>query len=122
MSKLGQTLRGYFWWTYPRGSVPYDIMVTLILAFIFITPIFVNFRDKPQEKPARQAEVVVQQVGDGFLYKVDAANVKNGSDAEIRESLLRVIEPISGSVTIDKYQEMRDGNHHLVAYEVWAHR
>jgi hypothetical protein len=48
MSKLGQTLRGYFWWTYPRGSVPYDIMVTLILAFIFITPIFVNFRDKPQ--------------------------------------------------------------------------
>jgi hypothetical protein len=97
-------------------------MVTLILAFIFITPIFVNFRDKPQEKPARQAEVVVQQVGDGFLYKVDAANVKNGSDAEIRESLLRVIEPISGSVTIDKYQEMRDGNHHLVAYEVWAHR
>lgn len=122
MSKLGQTLRGYFWWTYPRGSVPYDIMVTLILAFVFITPIFVNFRDKPQEKPARQAEVVVQQVGDGFLYKVDAANVKNGSDAEIRESLLRVIEPISGSVTIDKYQEMRDGNHHLVAYEVWAHR
>jgi hypothetical protein len=122
MSKLGQTLRGYFWWTYPRGSVPYDIMVTLILAFIFITPIFVNFRDKPQEKPARQAEVVVQQVGDGFLYKVDAANVKNGSDAEIRESLLRVIEPISGSVTIDKYQEMRDGNHSLVAYKVWAHR
>ncbi len=122
MSKLGQTLRGYFWWTYPRGSVPYDVMVTLILAFIFITPIFVNFRDKPQEKPARQAEVVVQQVGDGFLYKVDAANVKNGSDAEIRESLLRVIEPISGSVTIDKYQELRDGNHNLVAYKVWAHR
>ena len=122
MSKLGQTLRGYFWWTYPRGSVPYDIMVTLILAFIFITPIFVNFRDKPQEKPARQAEVVVQQVGDGFLYKVDAANVKNGSDAEIRESLLRVIEPISGSVTIDKYQEMRDGLAiSLVAYKVWAH-
>jgi len=122
MSKLGQTLRGYFWWTYPRGSVHYDVMVTLILAFIFLTPIFVNFRDKPQEKPARQAEVVVQQVGDGFLYKVDAANVKNGSDAEIRESLLRVIEPIAGSITIDQYQEMRDSNHNVVAYKVWAHR
>ena len=122
MSKVGQTLRGYFWWTYPRGSVHYDVMVTLILAFIFITPIWVNFRDKPQEKPARQSEVVVQQVGDGFLYKVDAATVKTGSDVETRDSLLRIIEPIAGYVTIDKYQQVRDGNHNVVAYKVWVHR
>ncbi len=122
MSKVGQTLRGYFWWTYPRGNVHYDVMVTLILAFIFITPLWVNFRDKPQEKPARQAEVVVQQVGDGFLYKVDAAAVKTGSDVDTRDSLLRIIEPISGYVTIDKYQQVRDGNNNLVAYKVWVHR
>lgn len=122
MTKVGQTLRGYFWWTYPRGSVPYDIMVTIILAFIFITPIWINFRDKPQPKPARQSEVVVQQVGDGFLYKVDAGTVKTGDEVETRDSLLRIIEPISGSVTIDKYQEVRDGNHHVVAYNVWVHR
>ena len=121
MSKLG-TWRGYFWWTYPRGSVPYDVMVSLILAFIFLGPVWVNFRDKPQEKPARQSEVVVQQVGDGFVYKVDAATVKNGSDAEIRESLMRIIEPIAGEINIDKYQEVRDGSHRLIAYQVWAHR
>ncbi len=122
MSKLGQTLRGYFWWTYPRGSMPYDVMVTLILAFIFIAPHWIDFRDKPQENPARQAEVVVQQLGDGFVYKVDAATVKTGSDTEIRESLTRIIEPIAGEITIDKYQEVRDGNHRVVAYQVWAHR
>lgn len=122
MSKLGQTVRGYFWWTYPRGSVNYDVMVTLILAFIFVTPIWVNFRDKPMERPPQQSEVVVQQWGDGFLYKVDAANVKTGSDLETRESLLRIIEPISGYVTIDKYQEVRDGRQNLVAYKVWVHR
>jgi hypothetical protein len=122
MSKLGQTLRGYFWWTYPRGSVHYDVMVTLILAFIFITPMWVNFRDKPSERSPHQVEVVVQQWGDGFLYKVDASTVKTGSDLETRESLLRIIEPISGYVTIDNYQEVRDGNKNVMAYKVWVHR
>ena len=42
MSKFGQTVKGYIWWTYPRGSVPYDIMVTVILAFIFLTPLWVT--------------------------------------------------------------------------------
>jgi hypothetical protein len=122
MSRFGQTLRGYFWWTYPRGSVPYDVMVTVILAFIFVTPFWVNFRDKPQERPPHQTEVVVQQEGDGFLYKVDASAVKQGSDAEIRESILRIIEPVGGYVTIERYEPLRDSNHHVVSYKVWVHR
>jgi hypothetical protein len=122
MSKLAQTVKGYFWWTYPRGSVPYDVMVTLILAFIFLTPIWINFRDKPVERSPHQTEVVVQQEGDGFLYKVDASAVKPGTDSEIRESLLRIVEPIAGYVTIDRYEPVRDGSHNLVAYKVWVHR
>jgi hypothetical protein len=122
MSKLGQTVKGYIWWTHPRGSVPYDVMVTLILAFIFLAPLWINFRDKPQERPPRQTEVVVQQEGDGFLYKVDASAVREGSEAEIHESLLRIIEPIGGEITIDRYQPVRDSNHHVVAYKVWGHR
>ncbi len=122
MSKFGQTIKGYIWWTYPRGSVPYDIMVTIILAFIFLTPIWVNFRDKPQERPPHQTEVIVQQEGDGFLYKVDASAVKTGSDAEIRESLLRIIEPVAGEITIDRYEPLYDGKKNLVAYKVWGHR
>jgi hypothetical protein len=122
MSKLGQTVKGYFWWTYPRGSVPYDVMVSLILAFIFITPIWVNFRDKPVERSPHQTEVIVQQEGDGFLYKVDAAAIKPGDDTEMRESLLRIIEPVGGYVTIDRYEPVRDSSHNLVAYKVWVHR
>ena len=34
MSLIGRTLKGYLFWTYTRGSFHYDIMVTLILAFI----------------------------------------------------------------------------------------
>jgi hypothetical protein len=122
MSNFGKTLRGYFWWTYPRGSVHYDVMVTLILAFIFLTPLWVNFRDKPTERPAQQSEVVVQRWGDGFLYKVDAGSVNTRSDATVRDSLLRVIEPIAGYVTIDRYEPVRDKNSAVTAYRVWVHR
>ena len=122
MSTPGQTLRGYFWWTYPRGSVHYDVMVTIILAFIFLAPLWVNFRDKPQERPPHQTEVIVQQEGDGFLYKVDASAVKSGSDKEVRESLLRIIEPIGGDVIIEHYDPVRDSNHNIVSYKVWVHR
>lgn len=122
MSSFGQTVKGYIWWTYPRGSVPYDIMVTLILAFIFLGPIWINFRDKPTPRPPRQAEVVVQQVGDGFLYTVDASTVNDGSDKQTRESLLRVIEPIAGELTIDHYVVVRDSNQRITVYKVWAHR
>ena len=122
MSTPGQTLRGYFWWTYPRGSVHYDVMVSIILAFIFLAPLWVNFRDKPQERPPHQTEVIVQQEGDGFLYKVDASAVKSGSDREVRESLLRIIEPIGGYVVIERYEPQRDSNHNVVSYKVWVHR
>ncbi len=122
MSKLGQTINGYFWWTHPRGSVPYDVMVTLILAFVFLAPLVINFGDKPRVRTPHQTEVVVRADGSGFLYKVDADAVNEGSDEEVRESLMRVLEPISGEVTIDRYAPVRDGKHKIVAYQVWAHR
>ncbi len=122
MSKLGQTLKSYFWWTHPRGSVPYDVMVTVILAFIFLTPLWVNFRDKPTERPPHQTEVVVKPEGNGFLYRVDASAVKGDSDADIRESLERILEPVAGSVVIERYEPMRDSKHNITAYQVWGHR
>ena len=122
MSKLRQVLGGYLWWTSPRGSVHYDVMVTLILAFIFLAPLAISFGDKPTVRAPHQTEIVVRPDGSGFLYKVDAAAVGEGSDEQVRESLLRVLEPISGEITIDHYQVVRDAKHKAVAYQVWAHR
>jgi hypothetical protein len=49
---LGRKLASFLWWTYPRGSLEYDVMVAIILAFIFLTPPRV-FRDQP--RPAAPA-------------------------------------------------------------------
>jgi len=122
MSKLGDTIRGYIWWTYPRGSVHYDIMVTLILAFIFLTPLWINFRDKPTPKPLSQTEVLVKPQGSGFIYTVDAAAIQPGDEAETREQLLRAIEPVAGEIHIERFELVRDGKNNVVAYKVWGHR
>jgi len=40
-------LKRFIWWDYPRGSRHYDVMVGLILAFIFLTPRY-YFHDQPR--------------------------------------------------------------------------
>ncbi len=40
-------LKRFIWWDYPRGSRPYDVMVGLILAFIFLFPRD-YFHDQPR--------------------------------------------------------------------------
>ena len=122
MGKVSQTIRGYIWWMYPRGSVHYDIMVTLILAFIFLAPIWINFRDKPQPRPLKQTEVLVKPDGNGFVYTVDAGAVLPAEDAQLRDELLRVIEPVAGEVRIQRVEAVRDTKGKTVAYKVWGHR
>ncbi len=122
MLRIWQTIRSYILWTYERGSMQYDIMVTLILAFIFLAPIWVNFKDKPIERMPQQSGVVVFPDGQsGFIYQIDASAVK-GDPASFEADLLRVIEPIAGEVDITRYEAVRDARGHLIGYKVWVSR
>lgn len=40
-------IKRFIFWDFPRGSWQYDVMVGLILAFIFVTPKTI-FRDQPK--------------------------------------------------------------------------
>jgi len=122
MSRIWQTIRSYILWTYERGSMQYDVMVTLILAFIFIAPIWVNFKDKPIERSGHQTGVFVFPDGQsGFIYQVDASAVK-GDPTSVETDLLSVIEPIAGEVDITRYEPVRDAKGHIIAYKVWVSR
>ncbi len=119
MASVWQTIRGYIWWTHERGSMPYDIMVTLILAFIFVTPRWVNFNDKPAERVLHQTGVVVYQLADkDFMYQVEASAVRARDDAGIRQELLGIIEPIAGEVEITAFTPVKDAKGHVTAYQV----
>lgn len=111
------------WWTYPRGSLHYDVMVTLILLFIFISPHFLNFKDKPAERTPHPIGVVVAPEGnDGFVYRIEAVAVAGKSKDELPDSLMNIIEPIAGEVKFVRYEPVLDTKGVLIAYKVWVRR
>ncbi len=121
MRRVWKAISSFIWWSYDRGSIQYDIMVTLILLFIFLAPRKINFKDKPIERTPHPTRVVlIPDVESGYIYQVDAAEVAGKDAATIQGYLQRVIEPIiAGEVEIARYEPVRDKNGRVVAYKVW---
>jgi hypothetical protein len=118
-------LGSYIFWSYERGSVQYDVMVTLILLFIFVGPRFIDFKDKPvMTVPIRASEVLVKSGANGdLMYEVRAEDLGGAAgDTDIRAALLRVIEPISGDVKLERYQPVVDTKGKVVAYDATVKR
>ena len=121
MNAIWRTIRGYILWSYERGTIQYDIMVTVILLFVFLSPYWINFKDKPVERnPHPTGVAVVPDAAGGFVYQIEGSAVTGKEDAIIRAELLRIIEPISGEVTITRYETMRDRAGRILGYRVWA--
>src|SRR2546425_4047632 len=94
MTRIWRTIRGYILWSYERGTLQYDVMVTIILIFVFLSPKFINFNDRPVERNPHSSGVLVYPDGKGeFIYQVEGSAVQAGDDATIRAGLLRIIEP-----------------------------
>jgi hypothetical protein len=120
--EVGRILKSYFYWTYERGSFHYDVMVTLILAFIFITPFVWNYGDRPQPDKVPPNSVLVKLAGPGsFVYDVPAHDVQAGG-VPLNDQLQQQIQAVSGAVTMDRYDAVREQGGKIVTYRVWAHR
>jgi hypothetical protein len=123
MNAIWRTIRSYILWQHERGTLHYDIMVTLILIFIFFSPRVINFKDKPVSRNPHPTEVVVTSDTEGrLLYQVSANAVTTGDDESVREQLLRIIEPISGAVSIVSYETVSDRKGNVQGYKVIARR
>jgi len=59
-------LKRFILWDYPRGSRQYDVMVVIILAFIFLTP-REWFRDQPRIPRANSIAMLPGQSGGTYL-------------------------------------------------------
>jgi hypothetical protein len=122
---MKQVLSSYFYWTYERGSIHYDVMVTLILLFIFVAPQFWNFGAKPPlvAGPVHPVEVVSD--GRGVIVTVQATDVHfppGASNQEVKKALRVAIEPVMGdAVFVERWQTVTDAQGNL-AWKIWAHR
>lgn len=94
-------MKRFLLWDYPRASWQYDVMVALILAFIFFTPREI-FRDQP-----RPSHIAMLEEGKFFLEPEvvpssdTAAQIRAAQD-EIQKRLhfrtqIRRVEPILGA-------------------------
>lgn len=123
MGAFWRTIRGYILWSYERGSLHYDIMVTLILLFVFVSPQFINFKDKPVERNPHLTGVVVLPGEKGeFIYQIQASAVNTAADGDIRRQLEKIIEPISGAVSITNVETVKDSMGHPQSYKVWVEK
>jgi len=123
MNAIWRTIRGYILWQYERGTLHYDIMVTLILIFIFVSPRVINFNDKPIARKPHPTEVVVSANAEGnLLYQVEATAISSSDGQSVHDQLLHIIEPISGAVSIVSYEVVSDKKGKVQSYKVLAKR
>ena len=123
MNAIWRTIRGYILWQYERGTLHYDIMVTLIILFVLFSPRVINFNDKPISRNPHPSDVVVTADAEGHLfYQVGASAISPGTDESLREQLLQIIEPISGAVSIVSYETVNDAKGKVQSYKVLAKR
>jgi hypothetical protein len=119
---IGRVLKSYLWWTHERGSVHFDVMVTLILAFIFITPRFFDFGDRPKpDWPPNEIRASVNPAG-GMIYEVPVELVPTQGAAPTDQELASAIAPTSGPIVVDRFEAVKEIGGYVVAWRVWGHR
>jgi hypothetical protein len=123
MNAVWRTIRSYVLWQHERGTLHYDIMVTLILVFVFFSPRVLNFNDKPALRNPHLSDVVVSaDAQGGLVYQISASAITPGDQPSVRDQLLRIIQPISGEVSIVSYDPVADGKGRVQAYKVVVKR
>ena len=128
MSNPARLFRDYFFWTYERGSLHYDVMVTIILLFLFLGPRFIDFKDRPvPDVPPQPRQVLVRHAGysagaEHLVYTVRASELHGATGSELPNAAMQIIQPISGPVTVERITPVQDTNGHTVAYDVTVRR
>ena len=121
-----QVLLSYFYWTYDRGTIHYDIMVTLILLFIFVTPHLWNYGAKPTLVAGSLPPFQVVATGRYVIVTVQASDVDLPADAsfsQVKRTLRLAVEPVMGdAVFVERWDGVYDSQGKLTAWRVWTHR
>jgi hypothetical protein len=88
-------MRRWIFWEFSRGSWQYDVIVAVLLAFIFLTPREI-FRDQPRASGV----VLVPSSGTGRVFYIDHDALDQVAEEKRRSEANRLIEA--------KYKERLD--------------
>jgi hypothetical protein len=117
-------MKKFLLWSFERGSIQYDVICVVILAFIFLTPAAI-FDDVPDFMRVSRAEPVRRSTdNDGntvFNVKVDAAAF---SETEVTRTAAidRLKETLNMPVKVSRMLPLYDTMGMLAAYLIWIEK
>jgi hypothetical protein len=127
MRKLGRVLLRVLFWSYERGSWPYDVMVVAIVMFVLLTPRS-WFNDQPQMgAPASGAQVQLLDENsstDIRVYRVEARLLAPPKrtpelEQETHEILSRNVQELKGhTFQIVQIEPVRGADGEVLGYDV----
>jgi hypothetical protein len=106
-------VKRFLLWDYPRASWQYDVMVALILAFIFLTPRTV-FRDQ-----RRVSSIVEIPSSHGRSFMVEPGLLESVPDAERKVRVEQMLRSRFGRVNpVEKVEPVVDPEQEVTAFLV----
>jgi hypothetical protein len=127
MRKLWRLVVRIVFWSYERGSLPYDVMVIAILVFVLLTPRH-WFNDQPRLRtPAAAGEIRLIDVDTATsieLFRIDASLLAPPQrtpqlEKETHELLSRRVSSLHGQMfQIVQIQPVRAADGTVIGYDV----
>lgn len=115
--RVWSRLRPAVFWEFRRGSWQYDIIVALILAFIFLTPPGM-FNDRPSKPVVHEVE---HAATDARVFWIDPGALDRANPESASERLQYLLTSHSGeSLRIVSTEPARDDAGNIQAYLVFA--
>ncbi len=110
--KFWHAIRPAILWGYRRGSWQYDLMVALILAFVFLTP-----RSWFRDQPRAQQIVMLPSENGASVFLVDPEMVTEIEPARREAQIRALLEKRTGKkVTVLKIEPAQDSEGNLRGY------
>jgi|SRR5689334_21314739 hypothetical protein len=119
LRKLWKAARPAVFWQYSRGSWQYDIIVGLILLFIFAPP-RAWFRDQPRMPSPQQIIMLPSDTGHPVFW-VDPQLVAGSAPGQLESRIQSLLQARTGRpLTIQKLEPARDEEGELKGYLIRA--
>jgi hypothetical protein len=113
-------LKRFILWEFPRASWQYDVMVGIILAFIFLTPRD-WFRDQPRIPQASTIAMLPSEHGSS-VYWVDPQLLAGTPDAQRQAKVTEILRNRTGNrrLEIAQVQPVSDSENEILGYMAFA--
>ena len=117
--QLWHAVRPAVLWRYRRGSWQYDIIVAIILAFIFLTPSSL-FNDQPRLPSVRQLGTMTDDQGTK-VFVIEPFELDGASDADQASRLQELLRRRTGEdLQVIEARPTTDESGDVTAYLVYA--